>query len=160
MAPYNFWLFAAVKKHVKGIHVTSDEEIISRTARRILHRRVRTLTALCRTGGELRVQMRHGSKVHISSFSFCFVSFLYLCLDVKIRTWRNYFPNVLLRVVFVCVIPLWWSYTRCVYMWDQTCRIKKVQHTKRIFLWLHLFSLIPYQMLVPAYRAPHKSFLE
>ena len=32
LAPSDFWLFVALKKYLKGIHFTCDEEMVFRTA--------------------------------------------------------------------------------------------------------------------------------
>ena len=75
----DFWSFAAFKKHLKVIHFTSREEIISRTPWRFLHRQFRkTFWALAtwyRTRGKIFRKMKYRNKVHILSCILCFVHF-------------------------------------------------------------------------------------
>ena len=92
------WLFAALKKHLKVIHITSREEIISRKAWRILHRRVRItcspLAMWYKTRGTIFRKMRFRNKVHILSYILCLVHFV-ICLALEMSVWWDVSPNVL-----------------------------------------------------------------
>ena len=89
MAPSDFWLFAALKKPLKGIHVTCDEEVQVVTGKLFLGQPQEFYT----DGFEKLVQRwrlcieREGhfvekcgidGKVHILGYILCFVSFRYL----------------------------------------------------------------------------------
>ena len=99
------WLFAALKKHLKVIHITSREEIISRKAWRILHRRVRItcspLAMWYKTRGTIFRKMRFRNKVHILSYILCLVHFV-ICLDLEMSVWWDVSPNVLSAVQETC----------------------------------------------------------
>jgi hypothetical protein len=95
-ASFDFWLLAALKKHLEGSHLSCEEEMISRTTWRILPRRARktcsALEALYRTWRKLRGKMRNRNKY--SFWAIFLVVFYFDTLSVcKDTSRRHYFPN-------------------------------------------------------------------
>jgi hypothetical protein len=100
LAQSDFWLFAALKKHLKGIYFACDEEIPAATEKWFRRQpeeffsdgflNCSALAALYRTSGELHGNLRYGNKVYILSYCVLFCISM-LCVGVKIPTWGRYF---------------------------------------------------------------------
>jgi hypothetical protein len=88
-------LFAALKKHLKGIHFTCDEEVQAAVGKWFLEqleefysdgfkKTCSSLAGLYETRGRLCGIVRYRNRVRIMSYILCFV--LIHCLGVNIQT--------------------------------------------------------------------------
>jgi len=86
LAPSEFWLFAALKKQVKGIQSTCNEEVQAAMVKWLqgqpkdfcnwlVRKTCSPLAALYQTRGTLHGKMSYRNKVHILCYILCLVSY-------------------------------------------------------------------------------------